>query len=60
MPNYPCTLKATSPNDANKTDMDYFWLLPPNASVLATAIMQHSRPEYGDFKMLADGMRSYF
>lgn len=58
--NYPCKFKATSPIDANKTEMDYFWLLTPKANVLATAIMQHSRPEYGDFKVLADGMRSYF
>jgi len=60
VPHYDRTLKATSPIEVNKTKMDYFWLLPPNANVLATAIMQHANPEYGCFKTLADDLRSYF
>ena len=60
VPHYDRKFKATSPIEVNKTEMDYFWLLPPEAEEVVKAIMQHASPEYGDFKILADDMRSYF
>ena len=52
--------KATAPAIVTKTKRDYFWLLPPEADVLVTAIKNHERTEFSDFADLKETLRSFF
>ena len=52
--------KATAPAHVTKTNLDYFWLLPPKFDAIVSGILKHESTGFSSFKSLKDSLRSYF
>ena len=52
--------KATAPAQITKTNLDYFWLLPPKFDAIVACIFKHETTGFSNFKSLKDSLRSYF